>query len=224
MDSKLEVELLRRAQSGDRESLGVLVERYRDRLKRLISVRIDRLVKPRLDESDVLQEMYFRLDQTAKLDERAACKSVESGHSSELEPTTPIGSPPLTAYLWLRRFAIWTLADLQRKHLGVQQRDPRRELPLGVLNGTSSFDVAQLFVSFGTQPLDVIIRGERLAELQRLLDELDPLDREIIMLRHGEQLSRSEAAIILNISIAAAAKRYLRALQRIRSMMKEWET
>jgi len=92
-----------------------------------------------------------------------------------------------------------------------------------MLQGSSSFDLAQLLLSTGTQPLDAIIRDERTLALQKLLDQLEQLDREIIMLRHGEHLSRSESALLLNISIAAAAKSYLRALKRIRSMMKEWE-
>ncbi len=222
-DSELEICLLHRAQAGDREAWGALVERYRDRLKLLVSVRMDRRVKQRLDESDVIQEMYLRLNHSAKPNVRAVPDESEPGSFSIPDSMPSNGSVPLTPYLWLRRVAIWTLADLQRKHLSVQQRDPRREVPLAALPGTSSFDLAHLFLRSDTQPLDAIIRDERIVELHRALDQLEPLDREIIMLRHGEKLSRSEAALLLNISIAAAAKRYLRALKRVRSLMKEWE-
>ncbi len=223
-DSELEVCLLQRAQTGDREAWGALVEQYRDRLKLLVSVRMDRRVKQRLDESDVIQEMYLRLNHSAKLNGCALADESETGSLMQSDSIPPNGSPPLTAYLWLRRVAIWTLADIQRKHLSVQQRDPRREIPLGALKGASSFDLAYLLLGSDPQPLEAIIRDERIVELQRALDQLEPLDREIIMLRHGEKLSRTEAALLLNISIAAAAKRYLRALKRVRSMMKEWES
>jgi RNA polymerase sigma-70 factor (ECF subfamily) len=190
----------------------------------LVAVRIDRRVKQRLDESDVIQEIYMRLGQGAPTASQSPATDADLTTPTGIDEEIPTGQGHLTAYLWLRRVAIWTLADMQRKHLDVQQRDPRRECSLSRLTRSSSVDLAAILMSNETEPLDAMIREERSKALEELLDQLEPIDREIIMLRHGEQLSRSEASQLLGISIAAAAKRYLRALTRIKNLMKGWET
>lgn len=48
---------------------------------------------------------------------------------------------------------------------------------------------------------------------------MDPTDREVLALRHFEQLTNSEAAVVLQIKEAAAGKRYLRALGRLREIL-----
>lgn len=203
--------LFHQARNGNRESCAKLVQEYRDRLKLLVSVRIDPRVAQRMDDSDVIQELFFRLVQ-----DQDRPPQVEQVEASQVE---------LSPYLWLRRLVVWTLGDMQRKHLGVQQRDPRREIPLNdkSLLGASSLDIAKLLIGSDTRPLDVMVRIERERALEKALEELEPIDREILMLRHGEQLSRSETARVLNISVAAAAKRYTRALSKVRQELKEWE-
>jgi RNA polymerase sigma-70 factor, ECF subfamily len=213
-----EEQLFYQARLGDRDAFAQLVQRYRERLKLLVSVRIDHRVIQRLDDSDVIQEVCLRLTQDADRTLAIEQEATNANESNDADESIP--SP----YLWLRRLAIWTLADMHRKHLGVKQRDPRREVPLHAMLSASSMDVAKLLIASETRPLDAMVRAERERELERLLEQLEPLDREILMLRHGEQLSRSETAEVLNISIAAAAKRYTRALARIREQMKEWES
>ncbi len=201
------------AQAGDRAAFALLVQKYRARLKLMISCRLDARVAQRLDDSDIIQEIFLRLVQDQREDHL-----VEQQERQTVEATEQFKQSP---YLWLRKLAIWTLGDIQRKHLGVQQRDPRREIPLH--DGVSSRDIAKILIGSETKPLDAMVRVEREAALERALNELEPIDREILMLRHGEQLSRVETADVLNISVAAAAKRYTRALTRIRQELKEWD-
>lgn len=213
MDQSTEHELMQRAQRGEYSAFASLVQMHRDRLKLMISSRLDSRVAQRIDDSDVIQEVFLRLFQ----DQRECTSALDQTNRT----AEALGAGELSPYLWLRKLAIWTLGDIQRKHLGVQQRDPRREIPLH--DGSSSLSIAKNLVSSDTDPLNTIVREERERALERLLNELEPIDREILMLRHGEQLSRVETAKVLNISVAAAAKRYTRALARIRQEMKGWE-
>ncbi len=217
-DSGEDLRRLKLAIDGDPNAFAELLEKFRERLKLLVSVRIDPRVTQRLDASDVLQELFVRLLQDQK--------RLSSGEANPIDGPKPLNQGIGSAYLWLRKLAIWTLGDLQRKHLGVQQRDPRREVNLvdRLDGGASSLEIMQLLTGSVTQPLDAMVSDERMQALQTALDHLEPIDREILMLRHGEQLSRSETAQVLNISIAAAAKRYTRALERVRIVMKEWNS
>ncbi len=197
-----ELQLYNQARAGDREALAGLIQMHRPRLKRMISMRLDRRVWQRVDDSDVVQEVFMRLDT-----------------SKENRETPHVAEAQFTPFLWLRQIALWTLGDLQRKHLGVKQRDPRRESHGGELNFASSIDLARVLIDSDIEPLSAIVGQELSEELMEVLEELEPLDREILMLRHVEQLTRAETAALLDISIAAAAKRYTRALARIRQRM-----
>jgi RNA polymerase sigma-70 factor, ECF subfamily len=237
--SSTDIRILQRAQQGDLEAIGNLVDRYRSRLKMLIAVRIDRRLVQRIDDSDIIQELFLRLNQSQLTRDRdfqafeedlIKATSEDAAQRELAAPSTvrsrksPSAIPDgISTYVWLRRLALWTLAEVQRKHLGVQQRDPRREHPFTISSKISSFEVAEMFLASGTRPLDAMVQRERSRELARTLEEMDPIDREILTLRHGEQLTRSEAAEILGISIAAAAKRYMRAMKRVREKMKDWE-
>lgn len=217
-DSRIELELFQQAQLGNREAIAALAQRYRGRLKLLISSRLDARVAQRVDDSDIVQEILLRLVQDESRNNK---DQRDDPTSNSMESDEKDHSP----YLWFRKLAIWTLGDIQRKHLGVQQRDPRREISLheGTMYSASSVDIARILIGSNTRPLDAMVQLERGKALEKALDELDAMDREILMLRHGEQLSRVEAAKILNISVSAAAKRYTRALTRVRQVLKEWE-
>ena len=202
-DSSSEVALLNRAMHGDQSALGRLIAIHRERLKLLVEIRLDKRLRQRMDDSDVLQELFLRIHR-------------QTDFESHLQVTS--------AYVWLRRLAIWTLGDLQRKHLGVQGRDARRELSLGLADSCGTEGLAKLLVDSMVHPLDQMVLAERLRQMQTALERLGHLDREILVLRHGEQLTRSEAAEVLGITVAAAAKRYLRALESIRAIMKNWDS
>src|SRR6185312_8491755 len=113
------------------------------------------------------------------------------------------------------------LVNVHRRHLGTKKRDARREAaPVrGGIPAASSAALASALVGDLTSPTQVAVRAEQIARLRGALDALEPLDREVLALRHFEQLSRGETAEVLEISEDAAAKRYVRALGRLREVL-----
>jgi RNA polymerase sigma-70 factor (ECF subfamily) len=111
--------------------------------------------------------------------------------------------------------------SLHRKHLGTVTRDARREISLyqGALPEASSAALASMLLGQQTSPTETAQRVERMLRVQEALNCLDPLDREVLALRHFEQLSRAEAALVLGISQDAGAKRYFRALKRLKDVL-----
>jgi RNA polymerase sigma-70 factor (ECF subfamily) len=193
-------DLLRRAQAGDKAALGALFAHYRDRLRKMIRLRLDRRVYGRLDPSDVLQEAY--LDVARRFPEYAA-------------------APTVSFYLWLRALAGQRLIDLHRQHLGAQMRDAGREVSLyrGALPQASSASLAQQMLAGLTSPTQAAVRAERQIQLQEALNGMDPLDREVVVLRHFEELTNVEAAQVLGIDTSAASKRYIRAIRRLKAVL-----
>jgi RNA polymerase sigma-70 factor (ECF subfamily) len=100
-------------------------------------------------------------------------------------------------------------------------RDARREVSIfhEALPEASSAALAAQLLGEQTSPSEAAIRAERLLRLQEAINQLDSIDREVLALRHFEQLSRAEAAIALGIGEAAASKRYIRALKRLKGAL-----
>jgi RNA polymerase sigma-70 factor, ECF subfamily len=190
---------LRRASSGDAACWQRLLDRHHDRLRRMIDLRLDPRLRGRLDPSDVLQETYIE----------AARHLLDYLR----QPDTPF-------HLWLRGLAGNRLNKLHRHHLGAQKRDARRDLSLeGAVPEASSVVLAELLMGSGDQPSEAARRAETQTRLVETLDRLDPLDREALALRHFEQMTSAEVGQALGISEAAAGKRYLRALERLRQFL-----
>jgi RNA polymerase sigma-70 factor (ECF subfamily) len=57
--------------------------------------------------------------------------------------------------------------------------------------------------------------------LRAVLERLDPIDREVLALRHFEELSNHEVAEVLGIQTAAASKRYIRAIERLKQALEQ---
>jgi len=192
--------LLRRAAQGDQESWRTLLERYEKRLRRMVALRLDARLQARLDPSDVLQEAY--LEAWKRLDEY-------------------LQKPAMPFFLWLRLTAGQKLVELHRHHLGTRMRAAGREVSLNrcILPEASSAVLAAQLLGHDPRPSEVAVRAERKARLQEVLDGMDPLDREVVALRHFEQLSNAETARVLDLTEAAASKRYIRALQRLRETL-----
>jgi RNA polymerase sigma-70 factor (ECF subfamily) len=193
-------DLLRQARAGDETALGALFAVYRDRLRKMVRLRLDRRVFGRLDPSDVLQEAY--LDVARRFPEYAA-------------------APALPFYLWLRALTGQRLIDLHRQHLGAQMRDAGREVSLyrGALPQASSASLAQYMLAGLTSPTQAAVRAEMQIQLQEALNSMDPIDREVVVLRHFEELSNVETAHVLGIELSAASKRYLRAVRRLKAIL-----
>jgi RNA polymerase sigma-70 factor (ECF subfamily) len=127
----------------------------------------------------------------------------------------------MSVFLWLRQIVCDRLSNLHRHHLGTKMRDAHREVSIHrkVQPATSSAALAAMLLGRSTSPSQKAIRAERRARLQEALDCLGPMDREILALRDLEGLSRDEAAQVLGVSSDAVAKRYIRALKRLKGVL-----
>src|SRR5947209_9897311 len=194
------VQLIERARAGDPDARNEIFARHRDRLRRMVEVRLDWRLQARIDASDVIQDAY--LDVMRRLEEY-------------------LRDPKLPLFLWLRLVVGDRLSKLHRHHLGAQMRDAGREISLyrDALPLASSAALAAQLLGKHTSPTQAAVRAERMLRLQEALNALEPIDREILSLRHFEELTRSEAAQALGIEEAAAAKRYVRALKRLKDTL-----
>ncbi len=196
----LRAPLLRRASAGDRQAVAELFGRFRDRLKQMVRLRMDRRLQGRLDPSDVLQEAYLDVARRAETFAR--------------EPTT-------TLYLWLRFLTAQALLDLTRRHLGARMRDAGQEISLhrGAWPQASSASLAGMLLGRLTSPSRAAVRAEMRLGIQEALNSMDSIDREVLALRHFELLSNAEVAQVLGLSKAAASNRYIRALRRLKGIL-----
>ncbi len=196
-ENAAELELLR---SRGREAVAALLERYRPKLARMIALRLDRRIFGKVEIEDILQDAFVE-----------AARRVEDY----------LDCPSVPFFVWLRQISSQVLIDTHRRYLGTQMRDVRQEVSAYrcASAGTSSaLLVAQLADSL-TTPSQFAVREEAACELRAALDSLEEIDREVLVLRHLEELSNNEVAEILGIDKYAASKRYLRALERLRSVM-----
>ena len=193
-------EQVRRAAEGDRQAWADLLNAHRPRLRRMVALRLDRRLQGRLDPSDVIQEAY--LDATAGLAQYAA-------------------RAEMPFFLWLRWLTGMRLATLHRKHLGCQVRDAAREVSLerGAMPGATSAVLAAQLLGRDTRPSVAAIRAERQRRLQEALNAMDPVDREVLVLRHFEDLTNAEVARELCLQESAASKRYIRALRKLKEIL-----
>lgn len=194
------LDLVARAGRGDRVAFVELLERYRGRLRRMVALRLDPRLQGRVDASDVIQEGY--LDAMSRLEEYAR------------DPRVPF-------YIWLRFLVGQRVQDEHRRHLGTAGRDVGREVSIyrGAMPGASTGVLAARLLGELTSPSQAAQRAERRVRLQEALNLMDPLDREILVLRHYEQMTNGDAAAALGLDKSAASKRYIRALVRLKEIL-----
>jgi len=194
--------LLARAAAGDGAAWGELVTAHQERLVRMVAFRMDSRLRGRIDAADVVQEAFVQASAHREVYFR--------------EPTMPL-------FLWLRGIVSNKLLELHRHHLGTHMRDAKRELPLEAPEKSNETSVALCAHLTGglTRPSVVAVRGEVTTRLMEALDGMDPTDREVLAMRHFEQLTNAEAAQAIGIEERAAAKRYLRALERLKQILSE---
>lgn len=197
-----EADLLDALRAGDQAALAELYARYRDKLRRMVTLRLDHRVAGRVSPSDVLQDAYI---------------DAVKRYSHFFE------KPDQSFFGWLRLIVAQRMADLHRDHLQTKKRDARQEISLQAPanHGATSACLAGWIVGAQTSPSGVVDRRERIAKLEAALDELEPLDREVLALRHFEELSNTDTAAALDIQPAAASKRYVRALARLKTLLEE---
>jgi RNA polymerase sigma-70 factor (ECF subfamily) len=199
-DSGESLDILERLRAGEQQALTDLFQHYRDRLRRMVELRLDTRLQGRVDASDVLQDAF--LDVATRLD----------GY---------LRGPELPAFLWLRLIVSERLLIYHRRHLGAKMRDAGCEVSLyrNAMPQASSAALASMLLGRLTSPSHAAIRAERVLRVQEALNALDPLDREVVALRHFELLSRAETAQVLGITEEAGAKRYIRALKRLKAIL-----
>jgi RNA polymerase sigma-70 factor (ECF subfamily) len=196
--------LLRLLHDGDEQALARLFSRYREKLRKMVLFRLDPRLRGRVDSSDVLQDVY--LDAAQRLH-----------HYRK--------SPAVSLLVWLRQITEQRLVDLHRRHFGARMRDARREAPQAGAQAAAddSRSAAASLMNHLAQrhesPSEEAIRQEFAGAIQSALDGLEPLDREVLALRHFEELTNNEVADVLGISKTAASNRYVRALERLRRLM-----
>jgi RNA polymerase sigma-70 factor (ECF subfamily) len=188
------------AAKGDRAVWEALLALHHDRLRRMVGLRLDRRLQGRVDPSDVIQDAY--LEAFRRLPEYLR------------EPA------PMPLFLWLRWLTAQALQALHRRHLGAQARDAGREISIsgGRIPQASSAALAAQFMGHDTGASEAAIRAERKLRLEQALNSMDSIDREVLALRHFEQLSNAECARVLGLSESATNKRYIRALKRLKEI------
>jgi RNA polymerase sigma-70 factor, ECF subfamily len=188
-------DLLASAAAGDASARGRLLDRHRQRLRRMVAVRLDRRLSARLDPSDLVQDTLAEANR--RLDEY-------------------LRDRPLPFYPWLRQIAWNRMIDARRYHLR-PGRTVGREEPAG-LPAESALQLAERLMT-GDAPSAGLRRKEQQALVRAALDRLPERDREVLALRYLEQLSTAEAAAVLGTSDGAVRVRVLRALRRLRELL-----
>lgn len=194
------LDLLERARSADRQAVEDLFTLHRERLRRMVELRMARPLRKRLDASDVVQEAFLEAAQ-------------------RLPAYLADNSMPF--FLWLRFLTRQKLAALHRHHLGTRARDPRLEVVLleGTLPEATTDALAAQLLGQLSSPSHAAAKAEMRLRLADALNRLDPQEVEILALRHFEQLSNAEVGCELGIAPPAASKRYIRALTRLQGIL-----
>ena len=194
-------ELLRAALSGNKQALAALFTQYRSRLRQMVRLRLDRRLHGRIDPSDVIQEAY--LDVVSQL------------------PAYKNKQDEMPFFLWLRMVTGQRMMRVHRQHLGAEMRNAGRDVSLhcGALPRATSVSLAAQLMGQFTSVSQAAIRSEMQVKLQEAINCMDDVDREIIALRHFEELSNKEAAFILGLSKTATSNRYVRAMARLQSVL-----
>lgn len=187
---------LQEAGAARQERLGELLEKHRRRLLGMINVRMDPVLRARLGASDVLQEAY--LEVADRLD-------------------AYLDNPRMPFFLWIRFITAQRLLQLYRHHAGAQKRDVRREArpAVGAAPAATSIALVDHLMASGITPSLQMQSSEFKRQLVAALDEMSDGDREMLVLRHFEEMSNAEAAETLGIELNTASQRYVRAVKRL---------
>lgn len=196
--SVLELEDLKQAAGGDQACWNRLIAPQQDRLRRMVAFRMDSRLQGRIDPSDVLQESM--LEAWQRLPEF-------------------VNDPGVPFFVWLRTLTQQRLGMLRRTHLERDKRTVNKEIQLPDNDSSSAMAIA--LVDSACSPSHIVQRNELFEQVQSKLTTMDPIDREVLALRHFEQLGNAEVASVLGISEPAASLRYSRALRRLKDIITE---
>ena len=200
-DARSSADLIGRASQGDSAARDELLSLHREQLLRMVTLRLDARLLQRVDASDVIQEAT--IEAARRLPDYLA-------------------DPSMDFYLWLRWITRERLIDLHREHLETQKRDAARERSIdGEHSDRSAAALANVLVGDLTSPSNALEREQNRAAVRQAIDQLPPTDREILLLRHFEQLSTSQAAEVLGLSKSGTGKRHVLALKKLKTILQQ---
>lgn len=192
-------------ESVDQETFALEFSIHRGRLKRMLAHRIDHRLLVRTDLSDILQDVYIE-----------ALKRIEHY----------LKNPEVSLYVWLRQIALQRMIDVHRQHLTAEKRSLRSESPMtqspyrgAGYGSTASHSWAAQLVANQISPSQIAMHDEMVDRVEKTIEKMDPLDREILDLRHFEEMKNNEVAEVLGLTPAAASNRYIRALKRLKEAL-----
>ncbi|MEQ9411282.1 MAG: sigma-70 family RNA polymerase sigma factor [Fuerstiella sp.] len=199
--TETERKLIDRVINGDEDALATLFSQHRDRLWRMVNFRMDPRLHGRVDADDILQEAWLSVVQRIDHFLSDASRSI---------------------FVWFRLITSQTMVDIHRRHLGTQKRNAAIEFSInkGWSSESTSFSLSFHLLGHLTSPTQAALREELSQQLKTALASMQEIDREVLALRHFEQLSNRETAQILGISDQAASDRYMRALARLKGVLK----
>ncbi|MCZ2343532.1 MAG: sigma-70 family RNA polymerase sigma factor [Bacteroidales bacterium] len=193
--------LLDDARDGKPGAVDALLGQYREPLRHIVDLRLDPVLARRVDASDIVQDVLLEANQRL---------------------TEYLKSPDMPFHLWLRHLAQDRIIDTHRRHRLAQRRSIDREQPIhrpAWLDDGSSVSLVAQLVDQDRTPASEAIQEELTRRLHAAISSLSEDDRDIILMRHTEQLSNQEVAVLLGLTEAAASMRYLRALRRLRVVL-----
>lgn len=193
-------ELLAGAKDGNNDAVERLLDRHRDSLRRMIGMRLDKKITRRVDVSDVVQDVLVEANRRLQ---------------------DYLANPVMAFHLWIRQIAKDRIIDAHRRHRVSAKRSIDREQPL-VAQGAvdrSTIELAGQLCDPELTPAAAATQHEMALHVQGAIELLDDRDREIILMRHYEQLTNQEIAESLSLTEPAASMRYLRALKRLRKKL-----
>ncbi|MCA9230495.1 MAG: sigma-70 family RNA polymerase sigma factor [Planctomycetales bacterium] len=200
-DAENTEQLLASARQGEPEAVNQLLERHRESVRRMIDLRMDQMLKRRVDASDIVQDVMIEANRRLQ---------------------AYLQDPVLPFHLWLRQMAKDRLIDAHRRHRGAARRSLDREQPVvAQFTGESSLDLLAQLRDQELTPAAAATWNELQRRFEAACQQLDPQDQEIVLMRHFEHLTNAEAATVLNLSPQAASMRYLRAMRRLREVIQD---
>jgi RNA polymerase sigma-70 factor, ECF subfamily len=186
--------------TGGDQALADAIAKHTRRLRQMVELRLDTRLSGRLDVADVLQEAFL-----------------------EARKRLPryLEDPGVPVFVWLRGVVMDTLIDFHRRHLGAKMRNAGLEVSLDgpVVPQASSVALAAYLAGSLTTPSQAAVREETVRQIDVALSEMDDIDREVLVLRHFEQLTNDEVAAVVGVKKAAASRRYMRALAKFRKVV-----
>ena len=193
-------ELIDRVIRRDEDALAELFSRHRDRLWKIVNFRLDHRLRGRVDADDILQESYMSAVKRLEFFLHDASRSI---------------------FVWFRLIVSQTLIDVHRRHLGAKMRDASRDFSVdtGWSSESTSFSLSFHLLGHLTSPSVAALRAELSEQLKTAINSMNQTDREVLALRHFEELTNTETSHVLRMSEQAASLRYVRALAKLKKIM-----